>query len=95
MTLIPSSFDPEEAKPVILAGDSPIRDGNRGIGPAEMASAISEGRPNRASKEMAFHVMDIIEQMMISSKEGKSIVLTSTCDRPAAFPTEEILKLMQ
>ena len=95
VTLIPSSFDPEEAKPVILAGDSPIRDGNRGIGPAEMAAAIAEGRPNRASKEMAFHVMDIIEQMMVSSREQRLITLASTCDRPAAFPTEEILKLMQ
>jgi len=95
VTLIPSSFDPEEAKPVILQGDSPIRDGNRGIGPAEMADAIASGRPNRASKEMAFHVMDIIEQLMISSREQKLITLDSTCERPAAFPAEEILKLMQ
>ena len=93
--LIPSSFDPEEAKPVVIRGDSPIRDGNRGIGPAEMADAIASGRPNRASKEMAFHVMDIIEQMMISSRDGRLITLDSTCDRPAAFPTEDILKLMQ
>ena len=95
VTLIPSSFDPQEAMPVLLDSDSPIRDSNRGIGPSEMADAIYNSRPNRASKEMALHVMDIIEQLMVSSQEQKLITLESTCDRPAAFPTEEILKLMQ
>ena len=95
VTLIPSSFDPLEAKPVVLENDSPISDGNRGIGPAEMADAIFNGRPNRASKEMAFHVMDIIEQMMRSSQLQSLIKLESTCTRPEAFPTEEIKKLMQ
>lgn len=93
--LIPSSFDPEEAKPRVLPNTSPIADGNRGIGPAEMADAIMNRRPNRANAEMAFHVLDVIEQMMVSSREQKLIPLASTCERPAPFPTEDILKLMQ
>lgn len=95
VVLIPSSFDPKEAAPRVLENTSPICDGNRGIGPAEMADAIAHHRPNRASKEMAFHVMDVIEQLMVSSRERKLILLESTCQRPEAFPTEEILKLMQ
>ena len=95
VVVIPSSFDPREAAPRVLENTSPICDGNRGIGPAEMADAIFHGRPNRASKEMAFHVMDVIEQLMVSSREQRLITLESTCERPAAFPTEEILKLMQ
>lgn len=92
---IPSSFDPKEAQPKVLPNTSPICDGNRGIGPAEMADAIFAGRPNRASKEMAFHVMDVIEQMMVSSRDQRLVPVRSTCDRPAAFPAEEVLKLMQ
>jgi len=95
VVLIPSSFDPEEAKPVVLPNTSPICDGNRGIGPAEMADAIFQGRPNRAGGEMAFHVLDIISQMMASNEEGKPVTVESTCRKPAAFPTEDVLRLMQ
>lgn len=95
VVFIPSSFDPEEAKPRVLPNTSPLRDGNRGIGPAEMADAIITGRPNRAGKEMAFHVMDVIEQMMVSGREQRLVQIASTCSRPEAFPTEEVLKLMQ
>lgn len=95
VVLIPSSFDPEKAKPQVLANTSPVRDGNRGIGPAEMADAILSGRPNRASKEMALHVLDIIQHMMVSSREQRLVTVESTCEKPAALSTEDVLKLMQ
>ena len=93
--LIPSSFDPAEARPRILPSVSPIGNGSRGVGPAEMADAILQNRPNRASKEMAFHVLDIISQMMRSAETGLPVTLESTCSRPAPFPAEEVRKLMQ
>lgn len=95
VTLIPSSFDPEEAKPQILPNTSPICDGNRGIGPAEMADAIVTGRSHRASAEMAYHVLDIISQMMASSEKQQLLKVASTCEKPAALGTEEVLELMQ
>lgn len=95
VTLIPSSFDPEAAKPQILPPTSPIRDGNRGIGPAEMADAIVNGRPNRASKEMAFHVLDIIDKMMVSGQKQQLVTVRSTCEKPAALSVEEVYRLMQ
>lgn len=95
VVLIPSSFDPEAAKPQVLANMSPICDGNRGIGPAEMVDAIFHSRANRASGEMAFHVLDIISQMMDSSKQQKLLKVESTCSKPAALSTEEVLKLLQ
>lgn len=95
VVLIPSSFDPEAAKPVVLTNTSPICDGNRGIGPAEMADAIFHSRPNRASGEMAFHVLDIISQLMASSEQGRLLPVKSTCRKPQAFSTEEILGLIQ
>lgn len=93
--LIPSSFDPEAAAPRKLPNTSPICDGNRGIGPAEMADAIFSGRSNRASKEMACHVLDIIDSLMRSGETGIPVTVETTCVRPAAFPTEEVQKLLR
>lgn len=58
---------------------------SRGIGPAEMASAIIEGRPNRANKEMAYHVLDVISQMIASSESGRFEEVLSECERPAVL----------
>ncbi|MCM1134259.1 MAG: Gfo/Idh/MocA family oxidoreductase [Clostridium sp.] len=55
---------------------------SRGIGPSEMADAILSGRKNRASKEMAYHVLDIIDKMMKSSDSGSFEAVESTCAKP-------------
>ncbi len=55
----------------VIENDLPYADNNRGLGPAEMVEAIREGRPNKASKELAFHVLDIIEQIIHSGKTGR------------------------
>ncbi|MCI8593465.1 MAG: Gfo/Idh/MocA family oxidoreductase [Lachnospiraceae bacterium] len=55
---------------------------SRGLGPSEMARAIREGRPCRACKEMAYHVLDIIDQMMKSSESGRFEAVPSTCGKP-------------
>ena len=95
VTLIPSSFDPEEAKPVVLPNTSPICDGNRGIGPAEMADAILHGRPHRASGEMALHVLDIIDTLMRSGERNQPLTLSTACPRPQALSDDALSKFMQ
>lgn len=55
---------------------------SRGLGPSEMARAIREGRPCRADKETAYHVLDIIDRMMKSSESGRFEAVPSTCGRP-------------
>ena len=55
---------------------------SRGIGPADMALAIREGRPCRASAEMACHVLEVIDRIMESSADGRFADVTSTCRRP-------------
>ena len=51
-----------------------VRPGYRGTawarGVAEMASAIAEGRPHRASAEQAAHVVDILEAAALSMADG-------------------------
>lgn len=57
-------------------------DNCRGIGPAEMAMAIWQNKPNRANKEMAYHVLDVICALEESAKEGKFVTVVSRCERP-------------
>lgn len=60
----------------------PYCENSRGIGPSEMATAILAGRENRASAQLALHVLDIVECMMESAKTGKFVPVRSTCHRP-------------
>ena len=54
----------------------------RGIGPAEMAEAIKEGRRNRASKELAFHVLEVLDAILQSGADHTFHEIASTCERP-------------
>jgi len=64
---------------------SAYSDDCRGIGPQEMAEAIREGRPGRASKEMACHVLDVLSAMLAGGKDGAFREIASTCERPAPY----------
>lgn len=60
-------------KPAVLVNvplEFPYADNARGIGPAEMAEAIREKRKNRASKEMAYHVLEVLTAIQRSGKNG-------------------------
>lgn len=56
----------------------PYADNARGIGPAEMAEAIRENRKNRASKEMAYHVLEVLTAIQRSSENGVFCDIQST-----------------
>jgi len=60
------------------------RNAGRGYGLADMAAAIAAGAPHRASGELAFHVLDIMESILAASASGQTVELSSTVDRPAA-----------
>ena len=63
-------------------------DGNyRSIGVADLAHAIRAGRPHRASMELAFHVLEVMEACLKSSDDDRFIDIESWCERPAALPT--------
>ena len=55
----------------------------RGAGVADMAYAIQSGRPHRASGDLAFHVLDIMQALEESAAAGHHIDIAST-DRSAA-----------
>ena len=45
----------------------------RGLGVADMAMAIKEGRPHRANGEMALHVLEAMLATYVSSDERRTI----------------------
>lgn len=59
---------------------------SRGIGVADMAHAMRTGQTPRASGELAYHVLDIMEAIHDASREERHITLSSTCQRPAPLP---------
>lgn len=59
---------------------------SRGLGVADMACALRSGRPHRASGEMAYHVLDVMEAIEDASRGGKHIEIKSTCEKPAPLP---------
>ncbi len=59
---------------------------SRGLGAAEMAWAIRNGRPHRAGKEMALHVLEIIHGIFISIKTQRIYEMETTFERPEPLP---------
>jgi predicted dehydrogenase len=64
-------------------------DGNyRIIGVADLAYAIRSGRAHRASGELAYHVLEVMEAFQVSSERGMHIGIESRPQRPAMLPTD-------
>lgn len=49
--------------------------GHRGVGAAEMAYAIRQGRPNRCSKEYGLHCLEVLDGMERSAATGETVEL--------------------
>jgi predicted dehydrogenase len=56
------------------------------LGVADMAQAIRDGRPHRASGALALHVLEVMEAFQTSSDAGKSIAISTRPERPAPMP---------
>jgi predicted dehydrogenase len=78
-----------------LAPVDPVRPAFRGTAwaraVAEMATAIAENRPHRASAEQAAHVVEILEAAATSMREdGRPIEIASTIVPPPLMPWAEV-----
>ncbi len=56
---------------------------SRGLGLADMATALASGRPHRASGELALHVLETMCAFEESSATGSHVTIRSSCSRPA------------
>lgn len=54
---------------------------------ADLAYALNSGRPHRASGELAYHVLDVMQGFLDAAEAGKRVGIESTCERPAPLPT--------
>jgi predicted dehydrogenase len=61
-------------------------DAGRGYGLADMARAIDTGRPHRASGDLAFHVLEIMDAVVRSAREHRVVELESSVERPEPVP---------
>jgi len=59
---------------------------SRGLGVADMAAAIQTGRPHRASGDLAYHVLDVMQAFLDAAEAGRTISIESTCERPKPLP---------
>ncbi len=79
--LEPNGFD--YAVPNLTSGSGDRVANYRIIGVVDMAEAIRDDRPHRASGALAYHVLEVLEALLQSSDEGRKIAIDSTCERPA------------
>ncbi|MHC5795086.1 Gfo/Idh/MocA family protein [Lacisediminihabitans sp. FW035] len=61
-------------------------DAGRGVGLADLAHAIETDRPHRASGELGFHVLEIMDAVLRAAREHRVVELTSTVARPEPVP---------
>jgi predicted dehydrogenase len=57
----------------------------RGLGVAEMAWAIGEGRGHRASGELAGHVLEVMAAAIETGETGRAVEVRSRVERPAGM----------
>lgn len=77
------NVDPEPVEMPLLF---PYNDENRGIGVADMAYAMINGRKPRDSFEIGLQAFEAVHGIWKSGQEGIVYEMKSTCERPKAVP---------
>ena len=65
----------------------------RGIGLSDMINSIKENIQPRCSLDLALHVLEIMEGILVSSKNSNIYKTTTKCSKPEALKEKEILLL--
>ncbi|HEY5221631.1 MAG TPA: Gfo/Idh/MocA family oxidoreductase [Microbacteriaceae bacterium] len=71
-----------------LAPSAGYRDASRGYGIADLATTAPDRMP-RANGDLAYHVLDVMTSLLTSAASGRSVVVESSCERPAAVPLSD------
>jgi predicted dehydrogenase len=58
---------------------------SRGIGLEDLANTAKDQEP-RASGLLAFHVLEVMQSLLVSAREGKAVAIESRCARPPTVP---------
>lgn len=73
--------------------DAPDRANYRMLGVADLAAALEEDRPARASGALALHVLEVLEGMLEASISGAPVHLPERSVRPAPLTESEAVAL--
>ncbi|WP_082407444.1 Gfo/Idh/MocA family oxidoreductase [Mesorhizobium sp. 1M-11] len=65
----------------------------RGLGVAEMSSAILLGKPHRSSGVLASHVLDVMESILVAAGERRTVDIDSCPRRPEVLSEDDALEL--
>ena len=65
----------------------------RGLGVIEMALRLGEGEKPRASGELGYHVLDVMESIRESYTSRRHVEVRSSCRPPTALPLDDRLVL--
>ena len=66
----------------------------RTAGLADMALAITGGRPHRCSLELALHTVEVMTGILKSGETGKFVPMKTSCERPAALGVSEARSML-
>jgi predicted dehydrogenase len=69
----------------VLPVSAGYRDSSRGFGLEDLANTAKNTEP-RAGGKLAFHVLEVMESLLVSAHEGRAVAIESRCERPAAVP---------
>lgn len=72
--------------PFIMQQSHGYNDESRGLGAAEMAWALRKSVPHRASKEMAYHALEVLHGLVRSGEQRCFSTISSTFLPPTALP---------
>lgn len=74
------------SEPTVLQQCHPFESEYRGLGVAEMAWSMRQGRKHRANKEMAYHALEVLYGIKISGASQMHYGLKSSFQMQAALP---------
>lgn len=80
-------FQPEDTDWRMVPSVHAYGNQSRGLGLADMASAIQSGRPHRANGTLAYHVLDIMQAFLDSGETHARVKLERCRERPSPMPT--------
>jgi predicted dehydrogenase len=73
-------------EPFVIPSSHAFNEECRGIGVAEMAWSIRQGRKHRANEEMAYHALEVLHGIVKSGESKSNQVIFSTFEKPRALP---------
>ena len=74
--------------------DKPAHANHRGLGLAEMARAIGEKRPHRASGDLALHVLAVMAAILRAAETRAPVSVAPSCARPEPLGEVEAASLL-